>query len=73
MATVPPAPGMTSVRESVKSRPTGGASTTSKHPPSQQSRAIAFNPKHNHLAVATNTGLISIREVKFGKNMDLDI
>ncbi|TNV83122.1 hypothetical protein FGO68_gene10203 [Halteria grandinella] len=67
-----PAPGMTSVRESIHSRPQGGAPTTSKHPPSQQSRALAYHAKHQHLAVATNIGTVSIREVKFGKSMDLD-
>lgn len=41
----------------------GGASSMSSAPPNCQSRAVAFNAALQHLAVASNTGIVTIREV----------
>jgi hypothetical protein len=41
----------------------GGASTLSDEPPEKQSRALAYNEQLSHLAVATNTGRVTIRQV----------
>jgi WD40 repeat protein len=65
--------GQSSIRESVKSRPDRGAATTSKSPPSQQSRALAYNSKLRHLAVATNCGVVTIREIVFSKTLQQDL
>jgi len=50
----------------------GGASTTSKEPPEKQSRALAYQPEMNHLAVADNTGCVTVREVSFEKGATLN-
>ena len=55
-----------------KSARSGGASTTSSEPPVRQCRAVAWNLKLKHLAVATNSGLVTIREVTFVKGSDLN-
>lgn len=47
----------------------GGASTMSKRPTHQQSRALAYNSELNHLAVGQNNGAVSIRVVE-GLEMD---
>lgn len=41
----------------------GGASSLSKHPVKQQARGLAFDNTLNHLAIGTNEGHISIRQV----------
>mmetsp|Transcript_585 Transcript_585/g.625 ORF Transcript_585/g.625 Transcript_585/m.625 type:complete len:262 (+) Transcript_585:1524-2309(+) len=50
----------------------GGASSMSSLPADKQSRALAYEPWAKHLAVATNTGLVTIREVSLevGCNMN---
>ena len=50
----------------------GGASTMSMEPPENQSRALAWNSKLNHLAVANNLGQVTIRQVKFERVSDLN-
>ncbi len=50
----------------------GGASTLSLEPPEKQSRAIAWNSKLSHLAVANNNGQVTIRSVKFERGSDLN-
>mmetsp|Transcript_14203 Transcript_14203/g.10271 ORF Transcript_14203/g.10271 Transcript_14203/m.10271 type:complete len:86 (+) Transcript_14203:1692-1949(+) len=44
----------------------------SSMPAENQSRALAYDPWEQHLAVATNTGLVTIRkvELKMGCNLD---
>lgn len=44
-----------------KSSRKGGASTMSMEPPENQSRALAWNSKLQHLAVANNLGSVTIR------------
>lgn len=41
-----------------------GASTLSHLPPNQQSRALAFSSKLDHLAVCTNDGGVTVRSSK---------
>jgi hypothetical protein len=41
----------------------GGASSMSSQPASCQSRCVAYNAKHGHLAVSDNKGLVTIRNV----------
>lgn len=43
----------------------GGASSMSSQPSNCQSRACAWNPKLKHLAVASNVGEVTIREVNW--------
>mmetsp|Transcript_22977 Transcript_22977/g.35466 ORF Transcript_22977/g.35466 Transcript_22977/m.35466 type:complete len:256 (+) Transcript_22977:1440-2207(+) len=45
----------------------GGASTMSSFAPDCQSRALAYCPHNQHLAVATNMGVVTIREIDWGK------
>jgi WD40 repeat protein len=45
----------------------GGASSMSSQPSNCQSRCVAFNVTLGHLAVAGNTGLVTIREVDWKK------
>ena len=71
-----PIDGQTAVLEAAraqaKSARSGGASTTSDEPPARQCRAVAWNLNLKHLAVATNSGSVTIREVTFGKGSDLN-
>lgn len=39
-----------------------GASTMSRFPPNQCSRAVAINPSNGHVAVSDNEGQVTIRE-----------
>jgi len=39
----------------------------SSKPPDQQSRCVAYCEKLQHLAIATNMGLVTIREIDWGK------
>ena len=41
----------------------GGASSMSSQPPECQSRCVAYCPSLNHVAVANNKGVVTIREV----------
>ena len=50
----------------------GGASTTSDEPPEKQSRALAYSGRLGHLAVASNTGVITVRQVSLEKGSDLN-
>lgn len=50
----------------------GDAFSTSNLPAENQSRALAWNKKMNHLAVAHNNGGVDIREVSFEKGSDLN-
>ncbi len=54
--------------QSAKSARRGGASTTSIEPPERQSRALAWNKKYSHLAVANNIGHVTVREVALVKD-----
>jgi len=45
----------------------GGASSMSSEPPNCQSRCVAYNPKHKHLAVSDNKGLVTIRTVDWSQ------
>jgi WD40 repeat protein len=45
----------------------GGASSMSSQPAECQSRCVAFNVTLKHLAVAGNTGIVSIREVDWAE------
>lgn len=45
----------------------GGASSMSSQPSECQSRCVAFNMTLKHLAVAGNTGIVTIREVDWAK------
>ena len=45
----------------------GGASSMSEQPSLCQSRAIAYCPKLKHLAVANNTGIVTIRLIDWKK------
>ena len=58
-------PALEAAKAQAKSARSGGASTTSAEPPARQCRAIAYNNVLKHLAVATNSGTLSIREVSF--------
>ena len=40
----------------------GGVSSLTKYPPSKCARAVAINEVNGHVAVASNTGVVSIRE-----------
>lgn len=56
----------------------GGASSMSSQPSENQSRCVAYNPKQSVLAVADNTGIVTIREVDWaavdaGKEGSLDV
>ena len=55
-----------------KSAARGGASTMSMEPPENQSRALAWNSKLKHLAVANNVGIVTIRQVTFERGSDLN-
>jgi len=50
----------------------GGASTLSCQPPECQSRAVAYDPNSQHLAVAQNNGSVSIRDMEKGMKTILD-
>ena len=50
----------------------GGASTMSMEPPENQSRALAWNSKLKHLAVANNLGKVTVRQVTFERGSDLN-
>lgn len=50
----------------------GGASSMSSEPPEKQSRALAYEPTLNHLAVASNTGTVTIRQVSLEVNANLN-
>jgi hypothetical protein len=50
----------------------GGASSTSAEPPNKQSRALAYNSRLKHLAVADNKGGVSIRQLSFERNADMN-
>ena len=45
----------------------GGASSMSSEPPNCQSRCVAYNAKHKHLAVSDNKGLVTIRTVDWAQ------
>jgi len=45
----------------------GGASSMSSQPPNCQSRCVAYNAALKHLAVAGNTGIVTIRSIDFSK------
>jgi WD40 repeat protein len=45
----------------------GGASSMSSEPANCQSRSIAYSKKHKHLAVADNTGHVTIREIDWAE------
>jgi len=45
----------------------GGASSMSSQPPECQSRCVAYNASLKHLAVAGNTGIVTIRNVDWAK------
>jgi WD40 repeat protein len=45
----------------------GGASSMSSQPSECQSRCVAFNMALGHLAVASNTGIVTIREVNWAE------
>jgi len=49
----------------------GGASTLSSLPPDQQSRALAYLPSKEHLAVAHNDGVVTIRSIANAQNQVL--
>jgi len=55
-----------------KNKKGGGASTTSNLSANKQSRALAYNPKLYHLAVADNFGNVSIRHVSFEDKQNLN-
>ena len=63
--------GQGTVSEVIKQAKKGGASTLSKLPPSQCSRAVAVNNLNGHVAIATNIGVISIRES--ADNLDSEV
>ena len=48
----------------------GGASSTSIEHPSKQSRALAYSNPLRHLAVANDEGLISVRQVNEGGDLN---
>lgn len=48
-------------KENVKKVVAGGASSMSSLPAEKQSRALAYEPIQKHLAVASNSGLVTIR------------
>jgi microtubule-associated protein-like 1/2 len=50
----------------------GGASSLSQEPPEKQSRALAYNSKENHLAVANNTGIVTIRQCNMNAGSDMN-
>ncbi len=54
------------------SRPVGGASTTSSEPPNKQSRALAWNERFCHLAVANNEGQVTVRQISFERGKDMN-
>lgn len=45
----------------------GGASSMSSMPANNQSRCVAYNPSNQHLAVADNTGVVTIRKVDWAE------
>ena len=63
---------MDAAKAQAKSARSGGASTTSDEPPARQCRAVAWNTNLKQLAVATNSGTVTIREVTFVKGSDLN-
>ena len=54
--------GQAIVSEESKKSKRGGASTLSTLPPSKCARAVAVNNLNGHVAVASNSGLVTIRE-----------
>lgn len=62
----------TSFRRLTTTRQKGGASSQSSAVSGQQSRALNYNHKYNHLAVARNDGKVSIRLIEGSENTDRD-
>lgn len=69
--------GLVNLNEATTAKPAsnkfvGGASSLSSEPPEKQSRALAYNEKLNHLAVASNNGFVTIRQVSMDQGSDLN-
>lgn len=59
--------GAPSKKQKPKKPKRGGASTMASTPPDCQSRAVAYCVEKQHLAVANNLGIVTIREVDWEK------
>ncbi len=55
--------GVFTINEKAGEKKKYGASSMTSYPDNQCSRAVAYNPKTNEVAVATNAGEVQIREV----------